>query len=74
MVLSASALLPRPISSTLPGAGRKIIVPTGALIGLDAVSAAAEGTIVTCRWSRASRPEALAGAPYLIANGYPWMD
>src|SRR6185295_15338068 len=46
MVLSASALLPRPELVDLARArGGQIIVPTGALIGFDAVSAAAEGTI-----------------------------
>ena len=46
MVLSASALLPRPDLVELARAhGGQIIVPTGALIGFDAVSAAAEGTI-----------------------------
>ena len=46
MVLSASALLPRPDLIELARAnGGRIIVPTGALIGFDAVSAAAEGTI-----------------------------
>src|SRR5262245_29293877 len=44
MVLSASALLPRPDLIELARAhGGQIIVPTGALIGFDAVCAAAEG-------------------------------
>ena len=42
MVLSSSALLPRPELIDLARAhGGQIIVPTGALIGFDAVSAAA---------------------------------
>ena len=44
MVLSAGALLPRPELVELAKArGGQIIVPTGALLGLDAVTAAAEG-------------------------------
>ena len=73
MVLSASALLPRPELVDLARAqGGQIIVPTGALIGFDAVSAAAEGTITRCRWSPASRPDGLAGAPYLIEKESRW--
>ena len=46
MVLSCGALLPRPDLIELAKAhGGQIIVPTGALLGLDAVTAAAEGHI-----------------------------
>jgi aspartate dehydrogenase len=43
-------------------------VPTGALIGLDAVAAAAEGTIHSVRMTTRKPPNGLAGAPYLVAN------
>jgi aspartate dehydrogenase len=43
-------------------------VPTGALIGLDAVRAAAEGTIHSVRMVTRKPPRGLAGAPYLEAN------
>ena len=50
MVLSAGALLPRPELIELAIAnGGQIIVPTGALLGLDAVTAAAEGEIRSVR-------------------------
>lgn len=69
MVLSASALLQRPDLVELARAtGGQIIVPTGALIGFDAVSAAAEGTIHTVQIVTRKPPEGLAGAPYLIDN------
>ena len=69
MVLSASALLPRPDLVDLARArGGQIIVPTGALIGFDAVSAAAEGTISNVQMVTRKPPGGLAGAPYLIAN------
>jgi len=70
MVLSASALLPRPDLVDLARAhGGQIIVPTGALIGFDAVSAAAEGTIHSVQMVTRKPPNGLAGAPYLVENG-----
>jgi aspartate dehydrogenase len=70
MVLSASALLPRHDLIELARArGGRIIVPTGALIGFDAVSAAAEGTINSVQMVTRKPPNGLAGAPYLVANG-----
>jgi aspartate dehydrogenase len=69
MVMSASALLPRPELIELARArGGQIIVPTGALIGFDAVSAAAEGTIHSVEIVTRKPPSGLAGAPYLVAN------
>jgi aspartate dehydrogenase len=69
MVLSVGALLPRPelIELARTGGGQ-IIVPTGALLGLDAVAAAAEGTIHSVRMITRKPPKGLAGAPYLVAN------
>ena len=49
--------------------GGQIIVPTGALLGLDAVTAAAEGRIHSVRMTTRKPPSGLAGAPYLEANG-----
>ena len=70
MVLSAGALLPRPDLIELATArGGQIIVPTGALLGLDAVTAAAEGSIRSVRMTTRKPPNGLAGAPYLLANG-----
>jgi aspartate dehydrogenase len=69
MVLSASALLPRSELIDLARAhGGQIIVPTGALIGFDAVSAAAEGTIDKVEMVTRKPPRGLAGAPYLVEN------
>jgi aspartate dehydrogenase len=70
MVLSAGALIPRPQLVDLAKArGGQIIVPTGALLGLDAVTAAAEGRIHSVRMITRKPPRGLAGAPYLEANG-----
>ena len=69
MVLSAGALLPRPdLIELARSRGGQIIVPTGALLGLDAVTAAAEGTIHAVRMVTRKPPNGLLGAPYLVDN------
>jgi aspartate dehydrogenase len=69
MVLSCGALLPRPDLVELAKAhGGRILVPTGALLGLDAVVAAAEGTIHSVRMTTRKPPNGLTGAPYLVKN------
>src|SRR5215469_5449877 len=47
----------------------RILVPTGALIGLDAVRAAAEGTIHSVKMVTRKPPAGLEGAPYLREHG-----
>jgi len=70
MVLSCGALLPRPHLLELAEAkGGRIIVPTGALLGLDAVAAAAEGEISSVRMTTRKPPAGLKGAPYLEQQG-----
>jgi aspartate dehydrogenase len=49
--------------------GARILVPTGALIGLDAVRAASEGTIHSVTMVTRKPPNGLEGAPYLIERG-----
>lgn len=49
--------------------GARIIVPTGALLGLDAVRAAAEGKITSVRIVTRKPPAGLAGAPWLVQRG-----
>jgi aspartate dehydrogenase len=48
--------------------GGRILVPSGALLGLDAVIAAAEGGIVSVNMITRKPPEGLSGAPYLVAH------
>lgn len=48
--------------------GARIILATGALLGLDAVRAAAEGAIHEVRMITRKPPNALVGAPYLVQN------
>ncbi len=69
VVITAGALLSRPDLPALAGRhGARIVVPTGALIGLDAVRAAAEGEIRSVRMISRKPPKGLAGAPYLVEN------
>jgi aspartate dehydrogenase len=49
--------------------GARIVVPTGALLGLDAVRAAAEGEIREVRMVTRKPPGGLEGAPYLVEHG-----
>lgn len=48
--------------------GARIVAPTGALLGLDAVRAAAEGNIREVRIVTNKPPGGLAGAPHIVAN------
>jgi aspartate dehydrogenase len=54
--------------------GARILVPTGALLGLDAVRAAAEGTIYSVTMVSRKPPNGLEGAPYLIERGISLKD
>jgi aspartate dehydrogenase len=49
--------------------GARILVPTGALLGLDAVRAAAEGTIHSVTMITRKPPDGLEGSPYLVERG-----
>lgn len=49
--------------------GGRIIAPTGALLGLDAVRAAAEGKIESVTMITRKPPAGLEGAPYLVEQG-----
>ena len=54
--------------------GARIMVPTGALIGLDAVRAAAEGIIHSVKMVTRKPPAGLEGAPYLREHGISVRD
>lgn len=70
VVLSAGALLEFPeLVELARTSGGRIVVPTGALLGLDAVAAAAEGRITAIRMITRKPVRGLAGAPYLAENG-----
>jgi aspartate dehydrogenase len=69
VVLSAGALLDHDDLIELAQQNRgQIVVPTGALIGLDAVTAAAVGKIHSVRMVTRKPVRGLAGAPYIVEN------
>ena len=72
---SVGALLPRMHLARLARqTGARIIVPTGALLGLDAVRAAAEGPIDSVSIETRKPPMSLIGAPYLQKHAIDVMD
>jgi aspartate dehydrogenase len=75
IVLSVGGLLANPhLEQIAARHGGQILVPTGALIGLDAVIAAAEGTIHSVRMITRKPPPGLLGAPYLVENNIDISD
>jgi aspartate dehydrogenase len=69
VVLSVGALLENDdLVELAKQHGGQIVVPTGALIGLDAVTAAAEGTIHSVQMVTRKPVRGLAGAPYIVEN------
>jgi aspartate dehydrogenase len=75
IVLSVGALLSQPDLVDLAGErGARIIVPSGALLGLDGVAAAAEGTISSVRMITRKPVRGLLGAPYLEEHGITLDD
>jgi aspartate dehydrogenase len=69
LILSVGALLSHPEFLDLAARHHgQIIVPSGALLGLDAVTAAAEGTIRKVTMVSRKPVRGLLGAPYLIQN------
>lgn len=67
---SVGALLPRMhLVVRARETGARIVVPTGALLGLDAVRAAAEGPVESVTIESRKPPRGLEGAPYLVQHG-----
>jgi aspartate dehydrogenase len=70
VVLSCGALLEHDeIIDTAREHGGQIVIPTGALLGLDAVTAAAEGKISSVRMVTRKPVKGLLGAPFLMEQG-----
>lgn len=66
---SVGALLPRMhLVRRAAETGARIVIPTGALLGLDAVRAAAEGEVASVTMVTRKPPAGLAGAPYLVQH------
>lgn len=67
---SVGALLPRmELVAEARRTGARILVPTGALLGLDAVRAVAEGPVESVTIETRKPPRGLEGAPYLAEQG-----
>jgi aspartate dehydrogenase len=70
VVLSCGALLDNfDLVDLARRQGGRILVPTGALLGLDAVQAAAQGKISRIHMITRKPPNGLDGAPYLVEHG-----
>jgi aspartate dehydrogenase len=75
IVLSAGAILTNEHLVDLARQhGGQIVVPSGALLGLDAVTAAAEGNIRAVRMVTRKPVRGLAGAPYLAEHNIRLED
>jgi aspartate dehydrogenase len=69
VALSAAAILSNErLIEIARECGGQIVVPTGAILGLDAVTAAAESEIRSVRMVTRKPPRGLSGAPYLVEN------
>ncbi len=69
MPLSVGALLSHwDLVDRAKATGAKILVPSGALLGLDAVRAASEGEFKNVTMVTRKPPAGLAGAPHLLDN------
>jgi aspartate dehydrogenase len=70
IVLSCGALLDNfDLVALARRQGGRVLVPTGALLGLDAVQAAAQGDITRVHMVTRKPPAGLEGAPYLMERG-----
>lgn len=67
VTMSSGALLSRAdLIERAQQTGARIVVPSGGILGLDALKAAAEGAILSVTLITRKPPRSLAGAPYLL--------
>lgn len=70
IVMSAGCLLDRPdLVERARRTGARIIVPSGAILGLDAIKATAEGVLHAVTIRTKKPPKGLSGASYLVDRG-----
>lgn len=70
MVISVGALLDHPeIMDRARATGCRLIVPSGAIAGLDGIKSASSGHIDHVRLTSRKPPRALMGAPFLVQHG-----
>lgn len=71
MPLSVTSLLPRmDLVELAKQNGTRIVVPTGAIVGLDAVRAASYGTIYSVVMKTRKPPKSLRDAKFVVEQGY----
>ncbi len=71
MPLSVTSLLPRmDLIDLARSSGGRIIVPSGAIVGLDAVRAASFGTIYSVVMKTRKPPKSLRDAKFVVEQGY----
>ncbi|MGL4634827.1 MAG: aspartate dehydrogenase [Beijerinckiaceae bacterium] len=69
MVLSVGQLARRDdLIPAFRARNQRLVVPTGAIMGLDVVRALARSDVTASRMITRKSPASLAGAPYLVAN------
>lgn len=75
VTMSSGALLSRSdLIERAKQTGARIIVPSGGILGLDALKAAAEGEIFSVTLVTRKPPQSLAGAPYLLERKISVLD
>jgi aspartate dehydrogenase len=75
MVISVGALLDHPeIIDQARRTGCRLIVPSGAIAGLDGIKSASSGPVDFVRLTSRKPPRALEGAPFLIERGLSLAD
>lgn len=75
VTLSSGALLSRDdLIERAKATGARIIVPSGGILGLDALEAAREGRIHSVALITRKPPRSLAGAPYVVERRIPVLE
>lgn len=75
MAMSASQLLGRDdLINVAQKAGGRIVIPSGAILGIDAIKAAAIGTILEVRIVTRKPPSSLVRAKYVVQHGIDLTD
>jgi len=75
MTLSVGALLDNfDLTDRARQTGARIVVPSGAILGLDAIRAVAEGEVQSVRIVTRKPPAGLEGAPLLVERGLSVAD
>jgi aspartate dehydrogenase len=75
IVLSVGALLEHPeVMVRARERGCRLLVPSGAIAGLDGIKGACAGRVSLVRMTTRKPPRALDGAPYLVQHGISLTD